>query len=218
MRIGIVATRLAGVDGVTFETAKWEAVLERMGHDVRLCAGEVDALRYSARLVPAMHFRHPPAARVTSGAFDPDSDPEAIRTEIQRLAGQLLPVLAAWVETERLDLLIVENAWAIPMQLPLAIALHTLIEETGLPAIGHHHDLWWERERFARCIVPEILGATFPPDLPMVRHVSINSLAAAGLMEHRGLASTVIPNVFDFHDKRPSPRPDIRRQLRTELG
>ena len=66
MRIGMVATRLAGVDGVTFETAKWEAVLERMGHEVRLCAGEVDALRSTARLVPAMHFAHPPAARVTA--------------------------------------------------------------------------------------------------------------------------------------------------------
>jgi glycosyltransferase involved in cell wall biosynthesis len=218
VRIGIVATRLAGVDGVTFETAKWEAVLERMGHEVRLCAGEVDALRYSARLVPAMHFRHPPAARVTSAAFDPDSDPQAVRTEIQRLAGQLLPVLAAWVETERLDLLVIENGWAIPMQLPLAVALHTLVDETGLPAIGHHHDYWWERGRFAHCVVPEILEASFPPDLPMIRHVSINSLAGASLSERRGLTSTVIPNVFDFGTRHPPARPDVRRQLRTELG
>ncbi|MDQ5841357.1 MAG: glycosyltransferase family 4 protein [Chloroflexota bacterium] len=218
MRIGIVATRLAGVDGVTFETAKWEAVLERMGHDVRLCAGEVDALRHSARLVPAMHFLHPPASRVTSAAFDKDSDPQAVRTEIQRLAGQLLPVLAAWVETERLDLLVIENAWAIPMQLPLGAALQTLVDETGLPAIGHHHDYWWERERFNRCVVPDLLEASFPPDLPMVRHVSISSLAAAGLQARRGLSSTVVPNVFDFSTARPPPRPDIRRQLRTELG
>lgn len=218
MRIGIVATRLAGVDGVTFETAKWEAVLERMGHEVRLCAGEVDALRYSARLVPAMHFSHPPAARVTAAAFDPDSDPQAVRTEIQRLAGQLLPVLAAWVETERLDLLIAENAWAIPMQLPLGVALHTLVEETGLPAIGHHHDYWWERARFDHCVVPEILEGSFPPDLPMIRHVSINSLAATSLHERRGLASAVVPNVFDFSGRHPPPRPDVRRQLRTELG
>lgn len=218
MRIGIVSTRLAGVDGVTFETAKWEAVLERMGHEVRLCAGEVDALRYSARLVPAMHFAHPPAARVTAAAFDPDSDSQAVRTEIQRLAGQLLPVLAAWVETERLDLLIVENAWAIPMQLPLGVALHTLVEETGLPAIGHHHDYWWERPRFDHCVVPEILESSFPPDLPMIRHVGINSLAAASLSERRGLASTVVPNVFDFSGRHPPARPDVRRQLRTELG
>jgi hypothetical protein len=56
MRIGIVATRLFGVDGVTFEAAKWEHVLERMGHEVRLMAGEVDPLRPTAKLVPPMHF------------------------------------------------------------------------------------------------------------------------------------------------------------------
>jgi len=70
MRIGIVGTRLAGVDGVTFEAAKWETVLLGLGHEVRLCAGELDALRSNARLIPAMHFAHPPAARVTAAAFD----------------------------------------------------------------------------------------------------------------------------------------------------
>src|SRR3990172_2628500 len=123
MRIGIVATRLAGVDGVTFETAKWEIALERMGHEVRLCAGEVDALRASARLVPPMHFAWPPAARVTAAAFDPNSDPVAVRAEIERLADLLVPVLDNWIESEHLDQLIVENAWAIPMHLPLGLAL-----------------------------------------------------------------------------------------------
>ena len=218
MRIGIVATRLSGVDGVTFETAKWEAVLERMGHEVRLCAGEVDALRWSARLVPAMHFAHPPAARVTAAAFDPDSDPDAVRREIERLAGQLLPVLAAWIDTERLDVLIVENAWAIPMQLPLGVALRSLAEETGIGVIGHNHDYWWERDRFAQCVVPDLLDHSFPPDLPTVRNVSINSLAARALRERRGLDSTVIPNVFNFDAPRPGPRPSVRRELRSELG
>ncbi len=68
MRIGIVGTRLAGVDGVTFEAAKWETVLQRLGHEVRLCAGELDALRSNARLIPAMHFSYPAAARVTAAA------------------------------------------------------------------------------------------------------------------------------------------------------
>ena len=218
MRIGIVATRLAGVDGVTFETAKWEAVLGRMGHDVRLCAGEVDALRSTARLVPAMHFTHPPAARVTAAAFDPDSDADAVAREIQRLSDQLLPVLDAWVETERLDALVVENAWAIPMQLPLAVALKALVEHRGLPTISHNHDYWWERDRFANCVVPDVLEAAFPPALPSVRHASISSLAAASLQQRRGLASTVVPNVFDFDHPRPSPRHDVRRDMRSELG
>ncbi|HEX5039780.1 MAG TPA: glycosyltransferase family 4 protein [Candidatus Limnocylindria bacterium] len=218
MKIGIAATRLAGVDGVTFEAAKWEASLVRMGHQLRMCAGEVDALRNLARLVPPMHFNYPPAARVTAAAFDPESDPDAVRLEIDRLADQLFPVLDDWATVNRLEVLIVENAWAIPMQLPLAVALRRLVRERELPTIGHHHDYWWERERFATCVVPEVLDAAFPPNLPWVRHVSINSLAAQSLRERRGLDSMVIPNVFDFDKPRPRRSPAVRRRLRRELG
>jgi glycosyltransferase involved in cell wall biosynthesis len=218
MRIGFVATRLFGVDGVTFEAAKWEAVLERMGHEVRLLAGEIDALRPNTRMVPPMHFSYPPATRVTAAAFDPESDADAVRAEIDRLAEQLLPLLHSWIELQEIEMLVVENAWAIPMHLPLGVALRRLVEETGLPAIGHHHDYWWERERFAHCVVPEVLEAAFPPDIPGVRHVSINSLAAHQLRRRRGIASAVVPNVFDFSLGRPRPHPAVRRRLRTELG
>lgn len=218
MRIGIVSTRLAGVDGVTFEAAKWEEVLVRMGHEVRLLAGDVDALRPHAQLVPAMHFAHPPAARVTAAAFDPDSDASAVRAEIDRLANQLIPVIETWIDVQHIGLLIVENAWAIPMQLPLAVALRRVVQSTGLPAIGHHHDYWWERPRFAGSIVPEVLEQAFPPDLPGIIHVSINSLAARELRRRRGIASSIIPNVFDFSAGRPRPHPAMRRQMRSELG
>jgi len=218
MRIGIVATRLAGVDGVTFETAKWEVALERMGHEIRLCAGEVDALRASARLVPPMHFSWPPAARVTAAAFDPNSDAVSVRAEVERLADLLIPVLDNWIESQHLDQLIVENAWAIPMHLPLGLALRRIVERRGIPAIGHHHDYWWERERFKDCVVPDLLVEAFPPDLPNVRHVSINSLAASQLRARRGLDSMVVPNVFDFERPRPRPHPAMRRRMRAELG
>ena len=218
MRIGIVSTRLAGVDGVTFEVAKWEEVLGRMGHEVQLLAGDVDALRPHSRLVPAMHFTHPPAARVTSAAFDADSDAGAVRREIDRLAEQLVPVIEAWIDAHHLELLIVQNAWAIPMHLPLAVALRRVVQSTGIGAIGHHHDYWWERERFAGCIVPDVLDEAFPPNLPGIIHVSINSLAARELRRRRGIASSVIPNVFDFSRGRPRPHPAVRRRLRAELG
>ena len=218
MRIGIVATRLAGVDGVTFEAAKWEMALTRMGHQVRLCAGEVDALRASARLIPPMHFNWGPSARVTAAAFDPNSDPHAVRAELERLTGLLFPVLDSWVESEAIETLIVENAWAIPMHLPLGLALRRVVENRMLRTIGHHHDYWWERERFQTCVVPDVLIHAFPPDLPSVRHVSINSIAARELRRRRGLDSMVVPNVFDFEKPRPRPHPAVRRRMRSELG
>jgi glycosyltransferase involved in cell wall biosynthesis len=218
MHIGIVSTRLAGVDGVTFEATKWEMALGRMGHEVRMCSGAVDALRTSARLVPPMHFAWPPAARVTEAAFDPDSDPHAVRAEIERLADLLVPVLDHWMTAEHIEVLIVENAWAIPMHMPLGLALRRIVEGNGMLAIGHHHDYWWERERFATCVVPELLDEAFPPHLPTVKHVSINSLAAAQLRMRRGLESMVVPNVFDFERPRPRPHPAVRRRMREELG
>jgi glycosyltransferase involved in cell wall biosynthesis len=218
MRIGIVSTRLAGVDGVTFEATKWEMALERMGHRVLMCSGAVDALRTSARLIPPMHFSWPPAARVTAAAFDPDSDPHAVRAETYRLADLLVPVLDHWIASEELEMLVVENAWAIPMHLPLGVALRRVVEARSMPAIGHHHDYAWERERFSGCVVPDLLIEAFPPDLPTVRHVSINSIAAGELELRRGLVSLVVPNVFDFDRPRPRPHPAVRRRMRAELG
>lgn len=217
MRIGLVGTRLAGVDGVSFETLKWEQVLRRLGHETRLCAGELPRGRDDGRQILEMHFTSPPAAAVSAAAFDQTADPTTVRVEINRLAEQLLPPLAAWVDAEAIELLIVENAWAIPMQLPLGVALARLVRELRIPTIGHHHDYAWERERFATCVVPDVLEQAFPPDLPTVRHVSINSLAAAELQRHRGLPSTVIPNAYEFEIP-PPQRDDYSRSLRGELG
>ena len=217
MRIGFVGTRLAGVDGVSFETLKWEQILRRLGHETRLCAAQLPRGRDDGTLIPAMHFTYPPALAVSLAAFDATADAAAVRREVGRLANELLPQLAAWIETEAIELLVVENAWAIPMQLPLGVALARLVADLRLPTIGHHHDYAWERERFASCAVPDLLEATFPPALPTVRHVSINSLAAAELKRRRGLPSAIIPNAYEF-EVPPAARDDYSRSLRAELG
>lgn len=215
----MAATRMGDVDGVSFEVAKWQHVLEGMGHEVLFCAGALDPGRAaSGTVIPEMHFAHHLAARVTEAAFDPESEPTLVRAEIERLAAPLHHSLRHWAETAELDRLIVQNAWAIPMHLPLGLALTRVARETQIPTIGHHHDYWWERERFATSVVPELLDEAFPPDLPNVRHVSINSLAADELRRRRGLASMVIPNVFDFDQRQPSDADDRARTMRTELG
>ena len=161
MKIGIAATRLAGVDGVTFETAKWEAVLDRMGHELRLCAGEVDALRYQARLVPPMHFAWPPAERVTAAAFDPDSNPDAVLAEIKRSRTSFSQCSTTGPGSTRST----RSSSRTPGPSRCSCRSGSPCagwSRSGLPAIGHHHDYWWERERFATCVVPEVLEEAFP--------------------------------------------------------
>jgi glycosyltransferase involved in cell wall biosynthesis len=81
--------------------------------------------------------------------------------------------------------------------------LAQLIKETEIPTIGHHHDFFWERQRFRLNCIPDLLRKTFPPDLPSMRHVAINSLARRDLKFFCDLEAMVVPNVFDYDTPAP---------------
>lgn len=100
------------------------------------------------------------------------------------------------------DLVVVENLCTIPMNLPAARAVAANLR--GRPAILHHHDPPWQRDRFAH--VTEL-----PPDDPAWRHVTINRLTARQFAE-RGLVATVIRNGFDV-DEAPGDRAATRGAL-----
>lgn len=214
----MAAARLGDVDGVSFEVVKWDTVLTALGHEVVFVAGALPPDEVRGTVIREMHFAHHASAAVSEAAFRPGTDPSVIRDGVERLAGPLAEALAGWMHGAAVDRLIVQNAWAIPMHLPLGVALRRAVEATGIPSIGHHHDYWWERERFAECVVPDLLDYAFPPDMPNVTHVSINSPAAAELKDRRGLESVVIPNVFDFAQPMPVDSEARARRLRTDLG
>jgi glycosyltransferase involved in cell wall biosynthesis len=240
--IGFVSTRLAGTDGVSLETAKWVTVLERLGHTCFYFAGQVDWPAERSRVVPEAFFGHHAIDEITHVSFSDEwlsqvaetrGNPEiyAIYTQavsrhirprlvtqrIHELCEYLKQQLYAFVRDFHVELLIVENALAIPMNIPLGLALTEFIAETGLPTIAHHHDFYWERERFLVNCVPDYLNAAFPPDLPFVRHVVINSIAAHELSRRTGNSAMVVPNVMDF-DQPPPPPDDYAREIRSALG
>jgi len=92
----------------------------------------------------------------------------------------------------------VENALSIPMNIPLGLALTEVIIERGIPSIGHHHDFAWERRRYLINAFQDYLSMSFPPNLPFIHHVVINSIAQQQLAARRGIASKIIPNVINF--------------------
>jgi glycosyltransferase involved in cell wall biosynthesis len=92
------------------------------------------------------------------------------------------------------------------------------VEALQLPVLAHHHDFYWEREAYARPTTAEVgasLRSCFPPVGLQVTHLVINGLAQAEL-SRRGIASIVVPNVFDF-DFPPAQDPP-REDLLAHLG
>ncbi len=217
MNVGFVSTRLAGTDGVSLETAKWATLFERLGHSVFYCAGELDPGGPPGHLVPEMHFAHPEVKWVHDHAFGTGRPAPDLRKRIDALASKLQTELERFVATYQIDVLVVENALAIPMNVPLGVALSRFIDDTGIPTIGHHHDFYWERERFLRNRIADILDTAFPPDLPSIQHVVINSLAQRNLRERRGIESEVVPNILDFAQAAPGIN-GFSRNLRRSLG
>ena len=202
MKAWIVATRLAGTDGVSLESDKLADALRRRGFEIVETAGELDGPGY---LIPELHFRDPVAEELGRACFEadePDPDPTAddpgLLAAVTARAEALRPSLAAIADAEVPALLVVQNAWAIPMQVPLALALAGLVEDRRLPTLSHEHDYWWERERFGRPRLPRLLDRVFPFDAPWVAHLCIHTGAADALRARRGIDARWLPNVMDF--------------------
>ena len=116
-----------------------------------------------------------------------------------------------------IDLIIPENASAIPLNIPLGLALTEFIAETGIPAIAHHYDFSWERERFLVNAVEDYLTWAFPPNLPTIQHTVINSIASHQLSYRKGISNTIIPNVYDFANP-PAPSALCAGEIKERIG
>jgi len=205
-RIGFVSTRFAGTDGVSLETLKWVQVLEVLGHESFCFAGETDWPEERAFVVPEAHFQHPEIHKLNEDLFDDyRRSPETSRL-IEKLKNLLKIHIHNFISRFDINLLIVENAMAIPMNVPLGLALTEVIAETRIPTIAHHHDFAWERQRFSVGAADDYLRAAFPPTLHSIRHVVINSYGQSQLALRTGLSSIIVPNVMDFDS--PPPEPD----------
>jgi len=216
-RIGFVATRLRGTDGVTLEAAKWIQVLEAEGHRCFFLSGEGDRDGSSSVLVPEMHFQYPEVQEIYLTAFTSRVRPTATTERILELAQHLRRAIAEFVKAFGIEILIVENALAIPLNLPLGVALTEYIAETGIPVIGHHHDMFWERKRFLVNCVWDYLNMAFPPHLPSIQHVVINSSASNQLSLRTGVSPVIVPNVMDFENP-PEPYDGYAEPIRQDLG
>jgi glycosyltransferase involved in cell wall biosynthesis len=100
------------------------------------------------------------------------------------------------------DLVVVENLCSLPLNAPAAAGVARVLRSRR--AVLHHHDLPWQRERFA--------GSPPPPDDPGWVHVTVNDLSRRQLAE-RGIRATVVRNAFDV-----DPPTGDRRGTREKLG
>jgi mannosylglucosylglycerate synthase len=216
-RIGFVGTRFYGTDGVTLEAKKWATLLTEQGHACAWMGGLLDTPPDVSEEVPLAFFGHPEVAHVQAGLFGVQTRTRDLTRRIQSIKERLKDSLYRFIERFDLDVWVPQNALAIPMHLPFGLAITEVIAETGLATIAHHHDFAWERERFTLNAVNDYLQAAFPPSLPRIEHVVINSMAQKELARRLAIPSTVIPNILHF-EVPPPGLDDYNIDVRREIG
>ena len=215
--IGFVSTRFAGTDGVSLETVKWAEVFEKEGFNCYYFAGELDRPPERSFLVKEAHFTHPDIRNIYTRCFGVNKRDRAVTKKIQAIKGKLKDYLYRFIEKFEIDILVPQNSLTIPLNIPLGVALTEVISETQIPTIAHHHDFFWERQQFLKNCVWEYLNMAFPPHLPSIKHVVINSSGDNQLSLRTGISATIIPNVMDFENSPPGID-DYSSDVRQALG
>jgi len=215
--VGFISTRFAGTDGVSLETAKWADVFEKEGFSCFYFGGELDRSPDCSYLVEEAHFTHPDIKDIYNHCFGIHKRDRRITQKIHKVKEKLKDGIYAFIEKFGIDLLVPENSLTIPLNIPLGLAITEVISETEIPTIAHHHDFFWERQQFLTNSVWEYLNMAFPPHLPSIQHVTINSSGDNQLSLRTGISATIIPNVMDFENP-PPPLDDYASDVRKSLG
>jgi len=162
---------------VSLESAKWAQILWDHQHVSYWYAGKLDRDPAVSMLVPEAYFYDRDNVWINERAFGTRRRSVELTHKIYEVAERLKQSLYEFVEKFSIEILVVENALCLPMHIPLGVALTHFIAETEIPTVAHHHDFYWERPRFSVNAVSDFLTMAFPPSLPSVQHVTINSFA-----------------------------------------
>ncbi len=169
--MGFISTRFHGIDGVSLETRKWAHVFESLGFETYFFQVFRDWYPERSMVIPEAFFNHPEILEIQDGCFGKNCTGRRVDRKIQAKRKILKEALYAFIRRWEIDLLVIENAVTIPINIPFGLAITEIIAETGIPTIAHHHDFVWERQRFSVSAVNDYITMAFPPDLPPLMHL-----------------------------------------------
>ena len=205
MNIGIIIGRIGGVDGVALETEKWIDVLKAMGHQVFTLSGQFQERPMdpdTETLVPEMSFFSPESFWSQKKAFFyPETNLEELIEHLNLYSKVIYKKIMLWIKERKIQLIISENASALPSHLEMGMAINKAVHKSGLPTITHDHDFAWERgDRYLspHREINDFVSEVFPLRAPNSIHAVINTHAANTIKERFGREAINVPNVMNF--------------------
>ena len=220
MNILLVHFRVGMLDGVSLEMDKWKRVLEEnFNHSVVYLTGDLG--KSDGYRIPELSIEYVEAREINSLSFGntlKKTNELALEQKIRFIVEIIKSKLYSLLNFFTVDMMIVNNIFSLPLNIPAAIALAEVIKEKKLKTINHNHDFFWERDEYVpSCnFIQNLLEQYYPPVGSNFHQVVINSRTRDLLKEKNNVDSFYIPNVFDFQNSewiQDDYNSDIRNDL-----
>ena len=210
----------AGTDGVSLEIKKRRNLLEAMGHQVTICS----AYDWAEFPVPALEFDSEATRKMMRNLFErlEDFASEAeLKSGFDISMADLKQSLSQSIRDFSPDMLFIHNIFCLPIHPSATVALAELVREMGVPCAAIHHDILSEGAYTFRptCdFAQSIIDRYYPPQMPNIKHWTINSRNEEAL-KGKGVAARTIHDTMDFDDRLdPQSYARLRSKLRAQHG
>ncbi|MFP4364232.1 MAG: glycosyltransferase [Spirochaetia bacterium] len=209
LNILITHFRVGRTDGVSLEIEKRKHLLQEMGHQVSLLSGPLqNGANY---IIQELEFDVPEYIKLRKNSitkFEDYESEEELLAHIHGVKDVIKTQLKQILEENNFDMIFAHNILSLAIHMPATLAFVELITEMKIPCMAIDHDFYWEGDittipQFDS--IGDLLKKYFVPDLPNVRHATINTLNEKHLAEE-GVEADVNYDVFAFDQ--PAWQPD----------
>ena len=203
MNIALCHFRIGETDGVSLEMEKWRIELEKQGHKVIYIGGNPYE---DTEVIEELFYKDAVNDKIVANSYIKllDYSEDGLKETINRTAQVIEKKVIEIIKKRNIDIIVPNNIWSLGWGLPAAIGIYNAIKSTGIKAVAHNHDFYWERSKYENPTteyIKELLETYFPPKGDNIRYVVINSIAQKELKKRKGIDATIVPNVFDFSAK-----------------
>ncbi len=204
MNIGVIMPEIGGYSTLSLEFLKWYHVIKEMGHNIYILAGKSRVTLPNLTIMADLHPDNEFNLNLSTVIFDLTNDDESEIESIKSLSSRLDSFFQSWITNLNLDIVIVENYFSIPINLPVSFALQMTFQKVSCKKIIKHHDAFYRKsiEQISNSdFIKKIILTCFPFISDNTYHVSSNRLIRSYLKEKCSVDSIIIPYVINFKDQ-----------------
>ena len=109
MNIGIVLPEIGGFSSLSLEFIKWQRVMSDLGHQIYIMTGKSREIAHNVTVMAELHPENAYNLVFSEKVFNLDNSDHDDVKEFEALSFRIESIFSNWVDSNNIDLLIVEN-------------------------------------------------------------------------------------------------------------